>query len=409
MKQILYVVIFWFNIYSSLLLTAQNLPSKSLLKNLTVTLNYWQQINGFLAYNEKLPKDCKIENTINKRIIICPAWVKILINKKQLLNWQQKQNKNGFINLYLPKIGIMHEQAKITKIKKVIKHKPTNKNQQLVTAVYMRYANVLKYKIKDINVGKADKITATPEHKFYEITYKKFMAISKLGSDNTITNASNHHLKIICTNNRQNNCGTAPLNSLQKVYNIRVDKAHTYFVGSMKALVHNGCDEYFYKCKWCNEAHREKYIFSEKCFVVPAKKHKIRKNYQCEFCGMFHISITQVRKHKVDIHQNLSNEYECSLCYGKLKNVGALARHEAMHHKRKNKIFCRSADKFISLGGKLDKTDIRKFYVQPKSITEPLLRKRSRSPINDFLKNIDTDELPDFSNLDLPDLSPYIN
>ena len=116
----------------------------------------------------------------------------------------------------------MHEKAKIAKIKKVIHKTPTNKNQHLVTAVYMRYANVLKYKIKDIDTGKTEEITATPEHKFYETTYKKFMPISKLGSVlitntaplnslqkyNTITNASNHHLKIICTNNRQNNCGT---------------------------------------------------------------------------------------------------------------------------------------------------------------------------------------------------------
>ena len=38
----------------------------------------------------------------------------------------------------------------------------------------------------------------------------------------------------------------APLNSLQKVYNIEVEKAHNYFVGNTKALVHNGCYEHFY-------------------------------------------------------------------------------------------------------------------------------------------------------------------
>ena len=144
MKQILYTFIFAFNIYLSLLLQAQNLAYKSKSKNLSVTLNYWQQINGFFAYNEKLPEDCKIKNTNNKRIIICPAWVKILINKKQLLHWQQQQKKTGFINLYLPKIGIMHEQVKITKIKKVAHKSPTNKNQHLVTTVYIRYAHVLK-------------------------------------------------------------------------------------------------------------------------------------------------------------------------------------------------------------------------------------------------------------------------
>ena len=234
---------------------------------MTVTLNYWQQINGFFGFNEKLPDDCKIKIKIkitnNKRTIFCPAWIKILINKKQLLSWQQQQKKNGFINLYLPKIGILHEKAKITKIKKITHKAPTNKNQHLVTVVYMRYARVLKYKIKDIDTGKTGEITTTPEHKFYETTYKKFMAISKLGSDNTIANASSHHLKIICTN-RQNNCDTTPLISLQKVYNIQVDKVHNYFVGNMKALVHNGCDEY-YKCLTCSEIHARKNLFNNRC------------------------------------------------------------------------------------------------------------------------------------------------
>ena len=134
------------------------------------------------------------------------------------------------------------KKPQLLKLKMLHHQAPTNKNQHLVTAVYMRYANVLKYKIKDIDTGKTEEITATPEHKFYETTYKKFIPISKLRSSNTITNASNHHLKIICTNNRQNNCGTAPLNSLQKVYNMEVEKAHNYFVGNIKALVHNGCD-----------------------------------------------------------------------------------------------------------------------------------------------------------------------
>ena len=410
MKQISCIFIFVFNIYLSLVVLAQNLPSKSLPKNLTITLNYWEQINGFLSYNEKLPSDCKIKSTIKKHIIICPAWVKIIINKNQLLSWQHEQNKNGFINLYLPKIGIRHEKVKITKIKKAIQQATANKNQHLVTAVYMRYAHVLKYKIKDINTGKTGEIITTPEHKFYETTYEKFIEISKLRSFNTITNASNHHLKIICTNNKQNNCGTAVLNSLQKTYNMEVQKAHNYFVGNMKILVHNGCYDYYYKCRLCDEAHREKYIFRSKCSIagVANKKHEIRKIYQCEFCGMFHTSSSEVEIHQ-SIHQSSSNKYECSQCNGKLKNLTALARHKIMHDENKNKIFCRFCDTYISLEDKLHKENMHKLYIQPKNTTEIYSRARSRSPIKDFLKNIDTGELPDFSNLDLPDLSPYIN
>ena len=346
MKKILCVIIFIFNIYSNLLLQAQNLTYKILPKNLTVTLNYWQQINGFFAYNEKLPDDCNIKSTIDKSIIICPVWIKIIINKKQLLSWQQEQKKNGFINLYLPKIGIMHEKVKITKIKKVIPQKPTNKNQHLVTVVYMRYAHVLIYKIKDVNTGKMSEITVTPEHKFYETTYNKFMAISKLGSVNTITNTLNHHLKIICDNNKQNNCGTAPLNSLQKVYNMEVDKAHNYFVGNIKVLVHNGCYDYYYKCRKCDEAHKEKFLFSHACTIT--KKHIIHKFFQCDMCGMAAIHHSEVERHKI-IHTNEGGEYRCCLCGGRSKTKKGLMNHNRMHRSNNNRIFCLECDKFVSL------------------------------------------------------------
>ena len=354
MKQILCVLILVFNIYLSLVVQAQNLSYKSLVQNLTVTLNYWQQINVFLAYNEKLPTECKIKIIINKHIIICPAWVKILINKKQLLHWQQQQKKTGFINLYLPKIGIMHEKATITKIKKVAHKSPTNKNQHLVTAVYMRYAPVLKYKIKDIDTGEISAITATPEHKFYVTTYKKFMLISKLGPDDTITNVSNHHLKIICANNRQNHCGTAPLNSLQTVYNMEVEKAHNYFVGNIKALVHNGCD-YYYKCLKCDEIHGRKKLFSTVCKLTNTKQHYILKLYQCEFCGMVDDSLLKIKEHHI-IHIDTQSEHVCGLCKANHNNFIDLKSHSWMHIRNRHSIFCHQCDTRILLKNKLNNT-----------------------------------------------------
>ena len=408
MKQILCALILVFNIYLSLLLQAQNLPCKTLPKNLTVTLNYWQQINGFFAYNEKLPNECKIKNTRNKRIIICPAWVKILINKKQLLSWQQQQ-KTGFINLYLPKIGILHEKAKITKIIKVTQQEPTNKNQHLITAFYMRYAHVLKYKIKNTNMGKLGVIITTPEHKFYEATYHKFISISELGPDNTIINALNHYFKIICTNNRHHHCGTTPLNSLEKVYNMEVEKAHNYFVDNMKILVHNGCYDEYFKCRLCDESHVERNYFSKECHQTADRKHDFKKLYQCEFCGRAHAQKKIITDHKISHKKECSNKYLCAVCSGKFKSPAALANHENMHIRNKNTIFCGECDEFISLIEKLDKEHGHNVYGQPKNITGIPLRAKSRSPIRDFLKNIDTAELPDFSNLDLPDLSSYEN
>ena len=53
MKQILCIFIFAFNIYLNLTVQAQNLTyknlSKNLPKNLTATLNYWQQITWFFG------------------------------------------------------------------------------------------------------------------------------------------------------------------------------------------------------------------------------------------------------------------------------------------------------------------------------------------------------------------------
>ena len=394
MKKFFCVIIFIFNIYLNLTVQALNLTHKSLPKNLTVILNYWQQINGYFAYNEKLPKECKIKRAINNRVLTCPAWVKVIINKNQLLSWQQEQKKNGFINLYLPKIGFMHEKAKITKIKKVIHKMPTNKNQYLVTTVYMRYARVLKYKIKDIDTAEISEITATPEHKFYETTYKKFMPISKLGSANTITNASHHNLKIICTNNRQNNCGTAPLNSLQKVYNMEVEKAHNYFVGKIKVLVHNGCYDYFYKCKKCGEIHANQDRFSMRCTISENERHCLRIVYQCEFCGLYTESKTRKGIH-LKFHKEKNGEYGCSLCTAIFKDKGSLIHHMQMHEKTQNLIFCGECDKRISLPEKLSGRHSHKFYSQTQYTTESFFRARSRSPIKNFFDDIDFKTIDD--------------
>ena len=388
------MIIFIFNIYLNLTVQAQNLTHKSLPKNLTATLNYWQQINDFFGYNEKLPRTCKIKITNNKRIITCPAWVKVIINKNQLLIWQQEQKKNGFINLYLPKIGFMHEKAKITKIKKVIHKMPTNKNQYLVIVVYMRYAHVLKYKIKDIDTGKIEEITATPEHKFYETTSKKFMAISKLGPSNIITNASNHQLKIICTRNRQNNCGIVPLNSLQKIYNIEVEKAHNYFVGNMKVLVHNGCYDYYYRCLDCSEIHANKNRFSMRCTMSENEYHHLRIVHQCEFCG-FNTKSKARKEIHLKFHEEKNDEYGCSLCNAKFKNEVTRYHHRKVHEKNNNTLFCGECDKRISLPEKLSGQHYHKFYSQPQYTTESFFRARSRSPIKNFFDDIDFKTIDD--------------
>ena len=401
MKQILYIFIFIFicifNIYLSLVLQAQNLTSKNLSTNRAVTLNYWQQINDFFAFNEKLPSYCKTKSIINKHTIICPAWIKILINKKQLLSWQQEQKQHGFIDLYLPKIGIMHEKVKIAKIKKVTPQALINKNQHLVIAIYMRYAHALKYKIKDTNTGVIVEITATPEHKFYETTYKKFIAISKLGPDNTLLSASNHYLKIICNNNRQNNCGTVALNSLQKTYNIEVKKAHNYFVDNIKILVHNGCYDHYYRCRSCKDIHRKIDMFSDECPVTANKKHNIRIHYQCEFCGMTDRIRKQVTKHKAAVHEKKSTLLVCDVCDANFETPRLLAYHEAMHKKNDNSLFCGDCDRMISLKDKLDDDHMHSLPEQHRSsIEQSFFRERSRSPISGLVNNQHLLELPNY-------------
>ena len=371
--------------YIKLSINGNNLSHINFTKNLEVTLNYWQQINGFFAYNEILPDDCKIKNTISKSSIICPVWFKIIINKKRLLSWQQEQKKNGFINLYLPKIGILHEKVKIAKIKKIIQQTPTNKNQQLVTSVYMRYAHVLKYKIKDIDTGEMSEIIVTPEHKLYETTNNKFIAISELGLNNMLINASNHHLKISCPNKRQNNCGETSLNSLQKVYNIEVEKAHNYFVGNIKILVHNGCN-YYYKCLECKEIHAEKNYFPIECKKIGVR-HEFRTVYQCEFCG-----VTSARKKIINDHETYHKEdplgnykYSCDLCSVKFIFENGLRSHKRMHAKNGNVIFCRECDTRVSLKEKANSLHEHKLNVLFQESTKfTSSRDRSRSPITDF-------------------------
>ena len=168
-----------------------------------------------------------------------------------------------------------------------------------------------------------------------------------------LTNAQNHHLKIICTNNRQNNCGTAPLNSLQKVYNMQVEKAHNYFVGNMQVLAHNGCYDHYYKCLRCKVIHGETNLFIEKC-SGENNDHDLKKVYQCKFCSIPSRSMQEARNHKT-MHVKTYGQYQCKICNIKFVAVEILRQHKQMHFSNNNTIFCNECDEFVSLKDTLSK------------------------------------------------------
>ena len=66
--------------------------------------------------------------------------------------------------------------------------------------------------------------------------------MDSLSSTDELLNNTGQQIKLICSAGHTEHCGI-PLNSMipTPVYNLEIDKNHTYFVSGIKLLVHNNC------------------------------------------------------------------------------------------------------------------------------------------------------------------------
>ena len=178
-------------------------------------------------------------------VLRCKEQIKLIRPEALADQWQQEQQRSGFVQLNIPEEGIHNIKAKIMSVKPVrsslSKHDFLNIKSGYITGIFKRHSFDVKcYTFKNMKTGKISTINSTPFHRFYIENKNKFIPVNTITStDKLITDVGE---EIRASTPDKYSCATF---SAQKkplpVYNLEVYQRHVYYAGSDRILVHNVC------------------------------------------------------------------------------------------------------------------------------------------------------------------------
>ena len=210
-------------------------------------------------YNEQHIKGCKktyIKSTFSNKkdekktvaVLRCVEHIKLLRSDKIVNQWVRIQNKKHFFLLTLNTFNFVNIHAQITAIRPVKSddHQSSlyNKQTKKVTGQFERHtANVKKYTFRNMKTGKTTTVNATSEHPVYVKNRAAFIPMNLLRVTDQLLNSAGQEIRLICPGNRMQRCGELLHNHIPlPVYSLEIDHHHTYFVSSIRLLVHNTCE-----------------------------------------------------------------------------------------------------------------------------------------------------------------------
>jgi hypothetical protein len=181
------------------------------------------------------------------------------VNLLRPIKWLKQQGmdkEENEVNLSIPEFGVVDVKAKVIAIRPTKLNTSnidwTKKKSRPVIGTFKRYAtDVRTYQFKDTQ-GNLEKITATPNHRFYvgNRTIKNefgkddhFIDIGDVRFDDDLVNQSGKRVSLVCPKGKQVGCGERYNKSgeVVAVYNLEVYHQHVYYVGDkVTVLVHNG-------------------------------------------------------------------------------------------------------------------------------------------------------------------------
>ena len=97
--------------------------------------------------------------------------------------------------------------------------------------------------LKTQKTGKTVSINATPSHPVYVRNKATFIPMDSLSSTDELLDNTGQQIKLICSASHTKHCGLSLKNTTPAlIYNLEINKKHTYFVSDIKLLVHNNCE-----------------------------------------------------------------------------------------------------------------------------------------------------------------------
>ena len=183
----------------------------------------------------------------NMPVLRCREHIRLLRPIKIINQWLYIQSKKHFFPLTIREFNIINIPAHITAVhacyKDVVHRFSRSYKTRRVIGTFERHEiNIQTYTFKNINTGKMISINATPYHPVYVKNKSSFISINSLSSIDELLNNTGQRIKLVCSADHTGHCGI-PLNYMvpTPVYNLEIEKKHTYFVSSIKLLVHNNC------------------------------------------------------------------------------------------------------------------------------------------------------------------------
>ena len=204
-------------------------------------------------------------------VLRCKEQVNLVRSGKLINALLHRQNKTGHVNLNVSRHAYI---VAVTEYYKKNKSEHTD-NTISVSGTFMHHVMDTKEYTFRTSQGTTEKITATPQHRFYVLNKQQFLPIKNISSTDLLITSSGKTAHIIYLE-----CHRKKIYKINKpttVYNIEINNKHTYFVGKNNILVHN----------WCSKIIRQMIIgrptFSKKSALTVQKfSHKLTTNYKME-------------------------------------------------------------------------------------------------------------------------------
>ena len=234
-------------------------PSSATGNQVEVDVVYMRLFPWHRAYKHKKIKDCSSVyiHKKNRRVLECLEHIHLLRPEKTVQQWQYEQLHNGSVKLHSAafRVGQVRVEAVRTITSKNIKSTLPDTIAGKVTGVFISHrVDVRQYKFKNIATGNISTVNATRNHQFYVRNKKAFIPIAKISSGDRLVTADGETIRLICAGERQTHCGLAYNEAgITLVYDLEIDKKHTYLVGEQHILVHNTCmravRNFFRRCR----------------------------------------------------------------------------------------------------------------------------------------------------------------
>ena len=180
-------------------------------------------------------------------VLRCREHIRLLRSSDVINQWLYIQSKKHVFPLTIKEFNIINVPAHITAVHTTITETfyPASYSDKIkkVTGVFERHAmNIKKYTLKNTKTEKIITIHSTPDHLVYVKNKAAFIPMNLLSSTDELLNNAGQRIKLICSTRHTGHCGVSLNNTAPTlIYNLEIDKNHTYFVSKLKLLVHNEC------------------------------------------------------------------------------------------------------------------------------------------------------------------------